>query len=136
LLKTELPAKNGKVYFNGDGGFKYYMSKEGLPLLYADSNGEWFLNGDPISAASLGDYFFVAPTTAFLWARKHFNACLTQKYGLYLLDQIDYEGTVALLNTRTHTGFYCSNRGLMPFYLSFKKIPIESFKIYRVVNSN
>ena len=53
-------------------------------------------------------------------------------YDRILLDSIYYRGNVVLHNRKFHAGFYCHDWGLLPFYLSMRKVPLECFKIYRL----
>ncbi|MCM8792467.1 MAG: glycosyltransferase family 39 protein [Candidatus Omnitrophica bacterium] len=52
-----------------------------------------------------------------------------------LINSIYYKGNIVLHNQRFHAGFYSHDWGLLPFYLSFHKVPLEVFKIYYISNS-
>ncbi|MBU0694600.1 MAG: glycosyltransferase family 39 protein [Candidatus Omnitrophica bacterium] len=53
---------------------------------------------------------------------------LTQE--MILSQRFCYKGNVALHNRRFHTGFYSHDWGLLPFYVSLRKIPLETFNVY------
>lgn len=130
-VKSALPAMNDKVYCSGSWAFRYYMQKEGVPIIYSYGGSEWNLDGKKVSEDSLEPHVFIAPITAFPWSREHYASYL-KKYKVFLIEEIDYNGTIVLLNKKAHAGFYCQGWGLMPFYLSFKKVPVESFMIFKI----
>ncbi|GAG39576.1 unnamed protein product, partial [marine sediment metagenome] len=49
-----------------------------------------------------------------------------------LINSIYYRGNVFLHNRKFHAGFYCHDWGLLPFYLSLRKMPLEKFEVYKL----
>jgi hypothetical protein len=53
-------------------------------------------------------------------------------YNKELINSFCYRSNVVLHNQRFHVGFYCHDWGLLPFYISFRKVPLETFEVYRL----
>lgn len=49
-----------------------------------------------------------------------------------LMDSVCYKGNIFLHHKRFKVGFYSHDWGLLPFYLSLRKAPLECFEIYRL----
>lgn len=47
-----------------------------------------------------------------------------------LIKSVYYNGNVFLHNQKFRTGFYSHDWGLLPFYLSIRKVPLETFEVY------
>jgi len=53
-------------------------------------------------------------------------------YNKNLIKSFYYKSNVALHNWKLRVGFYSHDWGLLPFYISFRKIPLETFDVYSV----
>ncbi len=51
-------------------------------------------------------------------------------YDKNLIDRFCYKSSVVLQNRRFHAGFYSHDWGLLPFYISFRQAPLETFDVY------
>jgi 4-amino-4-deoxy-L-arabinose transferase-like glycosyltransferase len=51
-------------------------------------------------------------------------------YNRKLISRFYYKSNIILHNQKYRAGFYSHDWGLLPFYISFKKVPIETFDIY------
>ena len=83
------------------------------------------------------DVFFIAPSEPVLpiIIEKHFYSSFLD-YDRVLVDSITYKGNIILHNRRFHAGFYSHDWGLLPFYISIHKLPLETFQIYRLSYSS
>ncbi|MCX5694573.1 MAG: glycosyltransferase family 39 protein [Candidatus Omnitrophica bacterium] len=110
-------------------GYAYYLGKY-YPRAINDEM-EVSLNKD-------GGFIYIVPTGVFLSAVFHEN-CTDCFQGLVykkdLIGSFRYQGNVFLHDRRFHTGFYSHDWGLLPFYIAFKKAPLETFEVYQVTSN-
>ncbi|MFH1440442.1 MAG: glycosyltransferase family 39 protein [Candidatus Omnitrophota bacterium] len=125
-FKKMVHFKKTQIYFSGDWGFDYYMQKAGnKDTLYGMTD-----------IALPEEFIFIAPTLASCYREYYFEQLSKLKYDKILADQIDYYGNIILLNSKAHAGFYSHAWGLLPFYLSPKKMIVESLEVYKMSKSN
>jgi hypothetical protein len=112
---------HGSYYFSW--GYAYYLEK--------------FYNSVNINyerKLSQQDNIFVMPAEPVLpiviEKKLVFNKLLN--YDKTLIKSVYYKGNIILHNQKFRTGFYSHDWGLLPFYLSIKKVPLETFEIYRL----
>ncbi|MCK4353174.1 glycosyltransferase family 39 protein [candidate division WOR-3 bacterium] len=104
------------TWFVGEWGFRYYMEREGYSYLLSSDN-----------SPKEGD-ILVIPTIPCPW-----KIDSKLKVRIALIKTEDYKGRIPIkvMNPETHTGFYSSGFGLLPYSFSTEKL--ESFNIYRVI---
>jgi hypothetical protein len=82
------------------------------------------------------DYIYIMPNGSFL-SPGFYESCTDYFQGLdydkKLIKSFYYKSNVFLHNRKFHAGFYSHDWGLLPFYISFKKVPLETFEVYQIV---
>ena len=104
----------GKVFFLGHEGFKYYMEK----------NGGIFLNSYE-GKVDAGDIIIVAPL-----ASPAITEPIKSRLNNPNLIEFNTLFPVRILNADAHAGFYKYGAGFLPFSIS--NAPIEKFEVYTV----
>ncbi len=92
---------------------------------------------DPLLAKA-GKYAYIIPVGSFLSPvfYKNCSGYPGQKViDLKLVGSFSYFGHVFLHNRKFHAGFYSHDWGLLPFYFSFKKVPLETFEVYQIAGN-
>ncbi len=151
-LKKEMPDGSQIYFYGGDWGYYYYMMKEGYqPLIYKDRlegepSGQFPVPYEPISFNIKNRLFkknyiivptgSVLPEIVFGDTKFLFKELEKLNYVRILVHRITFYGDIFLHSRKFHTGFYSHSWGLFPFYLSFKKKPIETFEIYNLRHSD
>lgn len=83
--------------------------------------------------SGIRDSIYIVPNGSFL-APPFYEACADyfQKldYNKKLINSFFYKGHVFIHNRKFHTGFYSHDWGLLPFYISFRKVSLEVFNVY------
>jgi len=134
-LKKRLPAGK-EVYFCPDSfdtnlcyGYAYYLQKYYLQpqAVKADRNLD-----------KSNNLIYVFPGGAFL-SPSFYESCAgyppESDYRKNLIESISYKGNIFLHNRKFRAGFYSHDWGLLPFYISFRQLPLETFYIYSLIIS-
>jgi hypothetical protein len=134
-FKKRLPL-NKDIYFcpasfnsNLCWGYAYYLNKYYPQKMSAkiekDSN-------------KIRDSVYIVPSEP-VFAPSFYKACADYLQGLgYNKDLIEtfyYKSNVVLHNRKFHAGFYSHDWGFLPFYISFNKAPLETFKVYQITRN-
>lgn len=131
-LKEKLPL-NKDIYFCPTSfdtdlcyGYAYYLQKyypQAKNLKIAKD-----LNG-------IRDFIYIVPNGSFL-APPFYEICADYFQKLdcnkNLINSFCYKGNVFIHNRKFHTGFYSHDWGLLPFYISLRKVSLETFDVYSV----
>lgn len=84
----------------------------------------------------VNNFLYFAPNGPFL-SPCFYESCTDYFQGLdynkNLIKSFYYKSNVVLHNRKFHAGFYSHDWGLLPFYISFKKVPLETFEVYQIV---
>ena len=72
------------------------------------------------------------PVLPIVGRKSSFIESLEADYDRILIDSISYKGNIILHNRKFRSGFYSHGWGLLPFYLSMRRVTLENFKIYRL----
>lgn len=122
----------GSIAFYQSWGYTYYL----WFLLYESTALPSIINYRIKERLGWEDSIFVTPTEPVLPCvieeKAAFDKFLDSNYNKILLDTIYYNGNIVLHNRKFNAGFYSHDWGLLPFYLSIQKVPLEVFKIYRL----
>lgn len=131
-LRKKLPADKG-IYFcpasfdtNLCYGYAYYLRRY-FPQA---------INAQPeIGSNKAGESIYIMPAGGFL-APPFYESCANYSselvYSKELIGSFYYRGNVFLHDRKFHTGFYSHDWGLLPFYISLKKVTLETFEVYQI----
>jgi 4-amino-4-deoxy-L-arabinose transferase-like glycosyltransferase len=79
--------------------------------------------------------FYVLPSQPVLPLVIH-KTCLQRfqelNYNKKLVNSFCYRSNAVLHNQKFHVGFYSQDWGLLPFYISLRKVTLETFEVYRL----
>lgn len=107
-------------------GYAYYLRKY-YPQLINDKAG--------INLNKAGESIYIMPVGSFL-SPVFYESCADYSSGLVynkkLIGSFYYKSNVFLHNRKFHAGFYSHDWGLLPFYISFKEAPLETFEVYQI----
>jgi hypothetical protein len=82
-----------------------------------------------------GEFIYIQPAGSFL-APGFYESCADYPSGLAykkkLIGSFYYKSNIFLHNRKFHAGFYSHDWGLLPFYISFDKGPLEVFQVYQI----
>jgi len=131
-LGKKLPV-NKDIYFCSTSfdtnlcyGYAYYLRKYYPQAMQAKM--ETSLN-------KAGEFIYIQPAGSFL-APGFYESCADYPLGLAykkkLIGSFYYKSNVFLHNRKFHAGFYSHDWGLLPFYISFDKGPLEVFQVYQI----
>jgi 4-amino-4-deoxy-L-arabinose transferase-like glycosyltransferase len=132
-LKKKLPV-NKDIYFcpasfdtNLCYGYAYYLRKYYPQAMNARMEASLNKNGD---------FIYIVPAGSFL-SPVFYESCTDYFQGLVykkkLIESFSYKSNVFLHNRKFHAGFYSHDWGLLPFYISFQKSPLETFEVYQII---
>jgi len=134
-LRQKLPP-GAEIYFcpasfdtNLCYGYAYYLQK-----YYPQANGQDL----QARLDNTGELIYIKPAGDFLSPVFYEKCPDYPRGGVYskkLIGSFFYDGHVFLHNRKLRVGFYSHDWGLLPFYISFKKLPLEEFQVWKITKS-
>ncbi|MFH1767581.1 MAG: hypothetical protein ABH858_00280, partial [Candidatus Omnitrophota bacterium] len=130
-IKQELPVEENNYFFCGEyyrsWGYFYYLQKA-----YGNVKRHFQMINETLSpeAVIVVPAELVLPIVIERWDA--FSQYLDKFYNKNLINSISYKGNIFLHHKKFRAGFYSHDWGLLPFYISVKKEPLEKFEIYRL----
>jgi hypothetical protein len=114
-VAAQMPATEGRIFFTGDWGFRFYMERAGHRYLWA--GGDAPADGDLVVNPRIAGLPELPPGVAGRAT---------------LLRTLEVPGhlPIRLMSPEAGAGYYSYAWGLLPFW--FARAPLERFDIYRV----